>query len=100
MTPSPQMRTSAMTQRPVLANATRRMADPLLGCKVIAQPAPRDIDPRILMNIAQLPIVFDEEIARINVPVVLDHRIAVAGFVHGAGARHLPGERFGEVVEE
>src|ERR1035441_7627651 len=94
------MRTSAMAERAVFADVARRMADPLLGGKVIAQPASRNVDPRILMNVAELPVVLDEEVARINVPVVLDHRVAVAGFVHGAGSRHLPGKRFGEVVEE
>src|ERR1035441_324289 len=59
-----------------------------------------DFAPRIQIHIAQFPAALHEEIAGVDVAVVLYHHVAVAGFVHGAIPRLLARQGFGDVVED
>ena len=70
------------------------------GSKGVTARAAGDLRPRIDDHVAEFPGAFDEEVARVDIAVVLDDDVAVAGFMHGAITRLLAGQSFGDVVEE
>ena len=84
---------AAVADRLVFADLALGMGQRLLGGETVALRAARDLGPGIQIDVAQLPVAFHEEIARVDVAVVLHHHVAVAGFVHGAVAGLLAGQR-------
>src|SRR5579871_1033863 len=89
-----------MTDRLVFAYLTFRVMQSLLGRKREPFLFARDLGPGIQHDIAELPNLLDEKIAWIDIAVVLDYDIAIAGFMKSAVARLLPGEGLSDVVEK
>ena|SRR5215467_2677440 len=81
-----QLRAAAMTEGLKFTCLTFRVSDGFLRGKIVSGLAPGYFGPRIHVNVPQLPTILDEEVARIDVAIVLDHNIAVAPLMHGAGA--------------
>ncbi len=83
-----------------LALGANGVADGFVVGKLEAAGVAGHLVPGVVHDVAELPGLLDEEVAGVDVAVVFDYGVAVAGFMHGAGAGFLSGERFGEVVEE
>jgi len=49
----------------------------------------RHLRPAIGVEVAEFPSGLDEEIAGVDVAVMLDHHVGIAAIVHGAGAGFL-----------
>src|ERR1019366_1798367 len=98
--PMPQLGTSPVTDGLVLADLALGMGDGLLRREGVAPRAARDFAPRVHGHVAQFPAALHEKVAGVDVAVVLHHHVAIARLVHGAVARFLPRQRFGDVVED
>src|ERR1017187_116779 len=79
--PVPELGTSPVTDRLVLADLALGVGDGLFRGEGVAPRATRDFAPRIQIHIAQFPALHHEEIAGVDVLVGLYHHVAVAGFV-------------------
>jgi len=100
MRPVAELGASAVADVLVLADLALGMGQRLLRGETVAAGAARDLGPRVERDVAQLPGGFHEEVAGVDVAVVLHHHVAVACFMHGAGAGLLSGQGFRQVVEE
>ena len=98
--PVAELRASAVANGLVLARLALGVGQRLVGSEAVTARAARDLGPRVEDDVAEFPGAFDEEVARVDVAVVLHDDVAVAGFMHGAVARLLAGQSFGDVVEE
>src|SRR5579872_46606 len=92
--------TSSMADRLVLAYLALRVGDCLLRSEAVTACPAGYFRPGIEHHVAEFPGALDEEIAGVNVAVVLHYDITVAGFVHRAGAGFLACDGFRDVVEK
>ena len=98
--PVPELGAAAVANRLELTHLAIRVRDRLFGCETVPPRAASDLAPGVEIDVPQLPSALHEEVAGEDIAVILDHDVAVAGFVHLAAAGFLAGKRLGDVVEE
>ena len=91
---------ATMTDGLVFAYLAVRVSKGFLFGKAVAAVTAGNLRPGVEVYVAELPAAFDKEVAGENVAVVLDYRVAVAGFMHGAVAGLLTGNGFSDVVKK
>jgi len=72
---SPEMGAAAMTDAAYFADRTFGMRDASLRGKLEPGAATRNFGPTVEVKVAKLPSAFHEEITRINIAVILHHRV-------------------------
>src|SRR5262249_45221624 len=100
MWPMAELRATPMTNGLVLAHLAFGMCKCFLGSKAVAACAACGVGPPMQRDIPQFPTVFHEKVAGIDIAVVFDDHIAVAGFVQSARPRFLARQSLCHVVEE
>src|SRR5438270_562338 len=72
---------AAVANGGVFAGLTFGMGDRLFGGELVAALAPGDLGPGVDVDIAELPLALDEEVAGVDVAVELDYGVAIATLV-------------------
>src|SRR2546423_13451695 len=95
-----QLRAATMANRLKFARLAFRMSDGFFRGEAVPRLPTGYFGPRTHVNVPRLPTLLDEEIARIDAAIVLDHSVAIARLMQGARIGLVACERFGDVVKE